>query len=268
MSRQPASRAGASGRARSGAAARAPSPAPSSPLPPARYRALRARYNALLATLYERTGLTLREIASLACRTDRAVRMAVRALGCRPRNARACRPGTDVGVRRAGPPLSQLNAPAARRVASEFAGVARALAGSAQAQAACELERAGARAARRTARTQMRVMVGTARQLASLAAAIEHTAATEHALAAGPKRSGAGKPAKAPQPSREEMRRVQERARLEQEARMREAHAAAKAEPAAAPPAFDPELDRRINAIAARHAGEPGPRGLPRIRRV
>ena len=31
-----------------------------SPLPPQRYRALRARYNALLVTLYERSSLTLR----------------------------------------------------------------------------------------------------------------------------------------------------------------------------------------------------------------
>jgi hypothetical protein len=72
------------------------------PLPPQRYRALRARYNALLVTLYERTGLTLREIAAAAGHTERAVQMLVREFACRPRNARACRPGTDVSVRRIG----------------------------------------------------------------------------------------------------------------------------------------------------------------------
>ncbi len=78
MPRQPVLAAGAATRA----------PAPPSPLSPQRYRALRARYNALLVTLYERTSLTLREIAVLAGRTDRAVQMLVRALGCRPRNAK------------------------------------------------------------------------------------------------------------------------------------------------------------------------------------
>ena len=148
-----------------------PAPAPSSPLPPQRYRALRARYNALLVTLYERTSLTLREIAALAGRTDRAVQMMVRALGCRPRNARTCRPGTGVGVRRAGPRPPPLNAPATRRAVEAFAGVVRELAASAQARAASEVQRAIARAERRTARTQTRVMAGAARSLRHVAAA-------------------------------------------------------------------------------------------------
>ena len=54
MSRQPLPGAGATAPVPSGAAARAPAPF-SSPLPPQRYRALRARYNALLVTLYERS---------------------------------------------------------------------------------------------------------------------------------------------------------------------------------------------------------------------
>ena len=83
MPRQPTSGAGAAVRSPSGAAARTPAPSPSSPLPPQRYRALRARYNALLVTLYERTTLTLREIATAAGRTERAMQIRVRALGCR-----------------------------------------------------------------------------------------------------------------------------------------------------------------------------------------
>ena len=128
MSRQPIPGAGAAVRSPSGAAARTPAPSPSSPLPPQRYRALRARYNALLVTLYERSALTLREIAAVAGCTDRAVQMLVRALGCRPRNAKKCRPGTDVGLRRAGARPPPLNAPAMRRAVAAFAGVARELA--------------------------------------------------------------------------------------------------------------------------------------------
>ena len=161
MSRQPVAGARAAiARSPSGVAARAsaPSPSPSSPLPPQRYRALRARYNALLVTLYERSTLTLREIAAVAGHTDRAVQMLVRALGCRPRNAKACRPGTDTGVRRGGPRPPPLNAPATRRVVAAFAGVARELAASVEARAAGELNRATARATRRTARTQSRVV--------------------------------------------------------------------------------------------------------------
>ena len=71
-------------------------------IPAAPQRALRARTNALLVTLYERSSLTLREIAALAGRTDRAVQMLVRELGCRPRNAGNRRPGIDRGVRRTG----------------------------------------------------------------------------------------------------------------------------------------------------------------------
>ena len=124
------------------------------PLPPQRYRALRARYNALLVTLYERSSLTLREIAAVAGRTERAMQIRVRALGCRPRDATKCRAGTTLGVRRAGPRPPRLNAPATQRVVAAFADVARELAASADAQAASEAKRATARAARRTARTQ------------------------------------------------------------------------------------------------------------------
>ena len=109
--------------------------------------------------------LTLREIAAVAGCTKRAVQMLVRALGCRPRNARKCRPGTSVGVRRAGPRPPPLNAPAARRVVAAFADVARELAASADAQAASELQRATARAERRAARTQTRVMASAMREL-------------------------------------------------------------------------------------------------------
>jgi hypothetical protein len=227
MSRQPQPGAGAAGRTPSGAAARAPTPVPSSPLPPQRYRALRARYNALLVTLYERSGLTVREIAGLAGCTDRAVQMLVRALGCRPRNAKACRPGTDVGVRRSGPRPPPLNAPATRRVAEAFAAVARELAASAENRAAAELDRATARAERRTTRTQTRMMASAARELRHLAAAIEHAAEAKAALAAGPKR--ARKRAQAPKwPSREEMRSAQERVWRAGETEMYRANAAAR----------------------------------------
>jgi hypothetical protein len=259
MSRQPIPGAGAADRAPTGAATRAPAPPPSSPLPPQPYRALRARYNALLVTLYERTSLTLREIAGLAGRTDRAVGMLVRALGCRPRNAKTCRPGTNVGVRRAGSRPPPLNAPATRRVAAAFAEVARELAASAENRAASELQRATARAARRTRRTQTRMMASAARELAHLAATIEHAAAAKLALAAGPKR--ARKPASAPkQRSREDVRRAQERALLAGQARMYAANRAAAA--AAAPP--DPGVARRGDGIAERTSAEPRPG--PRIR--
>jgi len=245
MSRQPPPGAGAAVRAPSGAAARAPAPSPSSPLPPQRYRALRARYNALLVTLYERSSLTLREIAALAGHTDRAVQMLVRALGCRPRNAKTCRPGTNVGVRRLGSRPPPLNAPATRRVAAAFAGVARELAASPQARAAAELQRATARASRRTMRTQTRVMASAARELTHLAATIEHAAEAKLALAAGRERKAgrarAEKPKAAKPPSREEMRLAQERARRAGEIRMYEAHrarelAARRAKAAAAAP--------------------------------
>ncbi len=255
MSRQPALGAGAAMRA----------PSPSSPLPPQRYRALRARYNALLVTLYERTSLTLREIATLAGRTDRAVQMLVRALGCRPRNAKTCRPGTDVGVRRAGPRPPPLNAPATRRVVEAFADVARELAASARSGWRPRTQRAIARAERRTARTQARVMTSAARSLRHVAAAMEDIAALRQALE---RRSPARKPKAAKRPSREETWLVQERARRAVEARMHEAHRARdlaarrKAALDAALP--DSEADRRINA--ARHGAWPRPQ--PRIRRL
>jgi hypothetical protein len=236
-----------------GASAHAPSP---SPLPPQTYRALRARYNALLVTLYERTSLTLREIAALAGRTDRAVQMLVRALGCRPRNARTCRPGTDVGVRRAGPRPPPLNARAAQRAAEAFADVARELAGSAKMRAASETQRAVARAERRTARTQLRVIAGAARSLRHLAAATEDTAALRQTLAGG--RARAKRPKAAKRRSWEETWLPQQRALRAGEARMYEAHEVARRAKAASE-ASQPEsdLDRRINAIAARYDGEP-----------
>jgi len=238
MPRQPASGAGAFGRAPSAVTPRPPAPSSplpslSCPLPPQRYRALRARYNALLVTLYERSTLTLREIAAVAGRTDRAVQITVRALGCRPRNARTCRPGTNVGVRRAGPKPPPLSAAATRRAVADFAGVARELAASAEARAASELQRATARAKRRTARTQTRVMAGTARELTYLAAAMEHTAATQRMVAAKPSRKPLRKPARNPAKAskprwRPDMRDVQEQAMRQQEARMWEAHQAAR----------------------------------------
>ena len=240
-----------------GAYAHAPSP---SPLPPQTYRALRARYNALLVTLYERSNLTLREIASVAGHTDRAVQMLVRELRCRPRNARTCRPGTDVGVRRAGPRPPPLNARAARRVAEAFADVAREIAGSAKMRAESETQRTVERAEQRTARTQLRVIAGAARSLRHLAAAMEDTAALQQALTAG--RARAKRPQQRSKPaqrrSREETWLVQERARREVTARMYEAHEVARRAKAASE-ASQPEsdLDRRINAIAARYDAEP-----------
>jgi len=263
MPRQPASGAGAFGRAPSAVTPRPPAPSPSPlpslscPLPPQRYRALRARYNALLVTLYERSTLTLREIAAVASRTDRAVQITVRALGCRPRNARTCRPGTNVGVRRAGPKPPPLSAAATRRAVADFAGVARELAASAEARAASELQRATARAKRRTARTQTRVMAGTARELTYLAAAMEHTAATQRMVAAKPSRKPSRKsarnPAKASKPRwRPDMRDVQEQAMRQQEARMWEAHQAARraeAAPTAERTGAEPQTQPRIRRL-------------------
>ena len=173
----------------------------------------------------------------------------VRALGCRPRNAKTCRPGTDVGVRRAGPRPPRLNAPATRRAVAAFAGVARELAASAQARAAGELHRATARAERRTARTQLRVLAGAARSLRHVAATMEDAAAARQMLT-GQRERKAGR-SHAKRPSRKEMWLVQERARRAGEARMHEAHEAArrKAALAVAPPP-DTDADRRINAIA------------------
>ncbi len=260
MPRQPVLAAGAATRA----------PAPPSPLSPQRYRALRARYNALLVTLYERTSLTLREIAVLAGRTDRAVQMLVRALGCRPRNAKTCRPGTGVGQRRAGLPSAPLNAPATRRVIEAFAGVARELTSSAQMRAASEAQRAIAHAERRTARTQTRVMTSAARSLRHVAAAMEDAAVLRQALTS--ERERTRRPKAARRRSQQETRLAQERAMRAVEARMHEAHEVArrKAAPDVAPPP-DSEADRRINAVAERHVAEryhAGSRPEPRIRRL
>lgn len=234
-------------------------------LSPQRYRALRARTNALLVILYERTSLTRREIALLAGRTERAVTMQVRALGCIPRNAKACRPGTDVGPRRTGPRPPPLNATATRRVAEAFAEAARELGASAEARTASELQRATARAVRRTAQAQRRVLASEARIAGHLAAAFEDMAAARDALAAGGKRGSVRTPAKASKPrSPPDIWMAQERVRLEQEAQMHAAHRAArqaKTAPAA-PPASD--ADRRINEIAERYDAEP--RQRPRIR--
>ena len=269
MPRQPS---GAAARSPSGAAARAPQP--SSPLPPQRYRALRARYNALLITLYERTGLTQREIAAAAGHTVRSVQMLVRALGCLPRNAERCRPGTDVGVRRAGTRPPPLNAPAARRLLAAFEGVARELAAFTEAQAGDELKRASARAKRRTMRAQRRVMASAMRELSHYAVVIENAAAAKDALTASGRRkakhSNAGRPRKRPGwPSPEEMFEIQQRGRRQQEFLMHQAHDAARAaKAAAAAPTPEPEPvseeARRINAIAERFYAE-RPRG-PRIR--
>ncbi len=273
MPRQPIPGAGAAAPAPSGPAARtsAPPPSPSSPLPPQRYRALRARYNALLIALYERSTLTLREIAAVAGRTERAVQIRVRALGCLLRDARKGRPGTSHGVRRAGPRPPPLNAPATRRAVAAFAGVARELAAYTEARAASDLQRATARAKRRAARTQTRVMTSAARELGHLAAAFENAAAARDALAAEAKRkprhSRAGKAAEAAKPRpRAEMWDAQQRFMHEQEARMWQAHAAARRPEAAPPAAPTPaaDTDRRIDAIAERHYAEP--RRKPRIR--
>lgn len=260
MPRQPKSGAGAADRAPSGAAARAPAPSSASlPTSPQRYRALRARYNALLVTLYERSTLTVREIAFIAGRTNRAVQMLVREIGCRPRNARNCRPGTDVGVRREGPKLAPLNAPATRRVAAAFADVARALAASTETRAADELQRATVRAQWRTARTQARVMTSTARQLTYLASAMEHARATQDALARQARREAKHRAARKPAPRAAKPPRFE---LWQLEARISEAHiaadrakAAAVAAAAAEPP-LDPEFERRINATAARYEAE------------
>jgi len=266
MPRQPISGAGAANRSPSGAAARTPAPSSSSPLPPSHYRALRARYNALLALLYERSTLTVREIAALAGHTERAVLMLVRALGCRPRHAWQSRPGTDLGVRRAGPKPPPLNAPATRRVATAFAGAARELAASPEARAASDLQRATARAKRRAARMQTRVLTGAARELTHLASVFENAAAARDALTSGRKRkakhSRAGKSAKA---RKAELWDAQQRVLREKQARMYDAHEAHRAEAAtAAAPAPETDADRRINAIAESYYT--GSRRVPRIR--
>jgi hypothetical protein len=260
---------GAVVRSPSGDAALAPSP-PSSPLSPQRYRALRARYNALLVTLYERTSLTRREIAALAGRTDRAVTMQVRALGCRPRNAKACRPGTNVGVRRRGRRLPPLSVAATRRAAEAFAEVARELAASAEARLAFEFERATERAQRRVERTRLRMLADTARSVRHLAATMETTSAMRRAHAAGEKRLLARDSSRASRPrSRPDFSLAQERTQREQTAAMYEAHEAvrrAKAAAAAAAPARQADADQRINEIAERT--DAGARQGPRIRRL
>jgi hypothetical protein len=244
-------------------------PAPSCPLPPWRYRALRARYSALLVTLYERSNLTLREIAAVAGRTDRAVQIMVRVLGCRPRNARTCRPGTNVGVRRAGPRPPPLSAAATRRAVADFAGVARELAASAEARVASDLQRATARAKRRATSAQTRTLTGTARRLSHLATVMEHTGVTRRMLMAEPLQKPARKPAsksaKPAKASRADMQRAQERALREQEARMWQAHQARRAE--AAPLASPPSADGAGRAgRVAEHAC--APQKPPRIRRL
>lgn len=238
------------------------------PLSPQRYRALRARYNALLVTLYERSSLTRREIAALAGRTDRAVTMQVRALGCRPRNAKACRPGTDVGVRRRGPRLPPLGVAATRRAAEVFAEVGRALAASAEARLACEFERATERAQRRVVRTRLRMLADTARSVRHLATTMETTAAMRRAHAADEKRALARDAVQVPR-RRPDFSLAQERRHREQTAAMHEAHEAArraKAQAAATQPAPVPEAERRINEIAERTEAEA--RQGPRIRRL
>jgi hypothetical protein len=241
-------------------------PAPSCPLPPWRYRALRARYNALLVTLYERTSLTLREIAAVAGRTDRAVQIMVRALGCRPRNARTCRPGTDVGVRRAGPKPPPLSAAATQRAVADFASVARELAASAEARVASDLQRATARAKRRAASAQTRTLTGTARRLAHLATVMEHMGVTRRMLATESLQKSSRKPAKTAKPSRADMQRAQERALREQEARMWQAHQAHRTEaaPLASPLGAD-GAGRAGRVAEPTFADSPKP---PRIRRL
>jgi hypothetical protein len=239
--------------------------APPSPLPPVVYRALRARYNALLVTLYERTSLTLHEIAAVAGRTDRAVQIMVRVLGCRPRNARTCRPGTNVGVRRAGPKPPPLGAAATQRAVADFASVARALAASAEARVAFDLQCATARAKRRAASAQTRTLTGTARRLAHLATVMEHTGVTRRMLATESLQKSPRKSAKPAKPSRADMQRAQERALREQEARMWRAHRAHRAE--AAP------LASPLGADGAGRAGRVAehacvPQKPPRIRRL
>ena len=128
-------------RAPSGAAARAPSPS-SSPLPPQRYRALRARYNALLVTLYERF-----EPDAARDRGGRGPHRTRHAdQGARARLPAARRhqvPGRH-HPRRAprGPAAAAANAKATERVLAAFADVARELAASADAQAASEVKSA------------------------------------------------------------------------------------------------------------------------------
>jgi hypothetical protein len=266
MSRQPVPGAGAAVPAPSGAAARTPAPSPSCPLPPQRYRALRARYNALLVTLYERSPLTLREIAAAAGCTKRAVQMLARRLGCRPRQPQKCRPGTSIGVRREGPRPPPLDALAARRVVAAFADVAHELAASAEAQAAADLRRATGVAERRAARVQTRVMTSAARELGHLAVVFENAAVVKNALAAGPKHPRADKSADARKSrARAEIWDPQQRLRRGQEA-VWDAHAAARRAKAAPAAARDAEADRRADAMAERHAA--GPRRQPRIRRL
>jgi hypothetical protein len=273
MPRQP-SGAGAAIRSPSGAAVRASALSPSSPPPPPQnHRALRARYNALLTTLYERTSLTQREIAAAAGHTVRSVQMLVRALGCIPRHAERCRPGTTIGVRRAGTRPPPLNAPAARRLLAAFEGVARELAAFTEAQAGGELRRATVRAQWRTVQAQKRVMASAMRELSHYAVVIENAASARDALAPGSqrkvKRSGASRRSRPPNwPSREEMFERQQRAIQAVQAATRRAHDTAQAAKAAAPtpaPMSEAETEgRRINAITERfHAA---PQRGPRIR--
>ena len=278
MSRQPIAGAGAAVRSPSGAAARAPAPIAVIPAPAAALsRAAGALQRAAGHALRAHEPDAARDRGGSRAAPTAPCRCMVRALGCRPRNAKTCRPGTDVGLRRAGPRPPPLNAPATRRVVAAFAGVARELAASAR--DAGGLRAATRHRARRAAhrahadpRDRRRGAGAHASRGRDGGRGGDAACARGRAQAQGQvlSRAQASRPPR--RRSRDRGRtlwRAQERVLREQEARMWQAHQAAdraKAAPAAAPPALDPDVDRRIDEIAERHDAEP--RQRPRIRRL
>ena len=283
MSHRPAAGAGA----RAGAPDPAPLPDAAPDAAPAMapntaplaspYRQLRAQFDAALVTLYERTALTVRAIARLAGRTDRDIYLHVRRLGCRPHNAKTCRPGLDHGVRRAGPAAPPLDAQAAAAAHEAFGAVAQRLAALADLRLADDLHCATATAQRRTLRTVRRKLVRDARSLQHLACAFDDLAAVRARLEAPAKPPRKLKPARKPKrpsgptPEEERVWRLQWMRQIDAHDAKRQAERAARAAKPAPPPVevpvLDAETERRINEIAEQYYARAQDKG-PRVRKL
>ena len=136
------------------------------------YRALRARYNAALLTLYERTALPVDDIAGIAGVTVRVVQMMLCELGARARHAKSCRPGVKLRLQR-GPRPRRPGKAAARRAVTAFRAVARLLRAEALARRRREFERAVIRARRAADRALRRSQLTTAHSVRYLATTVE-----------------------------------------------------------------------------------------------
>lgn len=237
------------------------------PLPYAsRYRHLRARYNAALVLVYERTALPVTEIARIAGVSLRATYCLLRKLGARARQPHMCRPGVSVGPRRSGPAPKPLGSAEARRAISAFREAVRRMRADRHARAGEELRRATEWAQHRVARAAQRVRLAEMRRVALLGGTFGELALLRARMAPQPRET----PEEEEAMRAELARRIEAMVASDAEAKARkDAEAAERAAKQAEFARFAPQVDeataQRVNKIAEEYYARKPHRG-PRIR--